>query len=227
MKLYLATGNENKKREMKQILESPDSKIKIIIPKDEDIDFNPAETGSTFYENSLIKAKALWNIVHSPVIADDSGICVDALNGAPGIYSSRYAGPMFMTGRSDGLKIPQQEQNLLLIEQLNDAVSKGINLDEGKKSGLFKDGPRSAHYTCSMVLYFGYDKFVIAEETMEGTIIEKASEQRGTGGFGYDPLFFLPSYGKTAAELSADEKNKISHRGKATRIITEILKKIE
>ena len=224
MKLYLATGNENKKREMKQILETPGSSIKIVIPKDEGIDFDPEETGTNFYENSLIKAKALWNIVHSPVIADDSGICVDALGGAPGVYSSRYAGPLFMKGKPDGQKVPQQEQNRMLIEQLNDAVSKGIDIESGKKRGLFKNGARSAHYTCSMVFYFGYDKFVVAQETMEGTIIENVSDQRGTGGFGYDPLFFLPHYGKTAAELSADEKNGISHRGKATRIITGILK---
>lgn len=224
MKLYLATGNENKKREMKQILETPDSSIKIIIPKDEGIDFDPDETGTTFYENSMIKAKALWNIVHSPVIADDSGICVDALDGAPGIYSSRYAGPLFMKGKPDGQKVPQAEQNRMLIEQLNEAVSKGVDIEKGKKLGLFKNGVRSAHYTCSMVFYFGYDRFVIAQETMEGTIIENVNEQRGTGGFGYDPLFFLPYYGKTAAELTADEKNLISHRGKATRIITGILK---
>ncbi|MBR1911868.1 MAG: RdgB/HAM1 family non-canonical purine NTP pyrophosphatase [Treponema sp.] len=227
MKLYLATGNENKKREMKQILETPDSSITIVIPKDEGIAFDPEETGTTFHENSLIKAKALWNIVHCPVIADDSGICVDALGGAPGVYSSRYAGPQFMKGKASGEKIPQQDQNRMLIEQLNDAVSKGIDIEKGKAAGLYKNGPRSAHYTCSMVFYFGYDKFVIAEETMEGTILERVEDQRGTGGFGYDPLFFLPSYGKTAAELTADEKNKISHRGKATRIITGILKNVE
>lgn len=225
MKLYLATGNENKKREMKQILEGPGSSIEIVIPKDEGIDFDPEETGTTFYENSLIKAKALWNIVHSPVLADDSGICLDALGGAPGVYSSRYAGPLFMKGKPDGQKTPQQEQNIMLIKQLNDALANGINIEDGKKKGLFANGPRSAHYTCSMVFYYGYDKFVVAQETMEGTIIENAEEQRGTGGFGYDPLFFLPSYNKTAAEISAEEKNKISHRGKATKTIVEIIRK--
>ena len=91
-------------------------------PADEGIDFNPEETGSTFYENSLIKAKALYEIVKSPVIADDSGICVDALNGAPGIYSSRYAGPDFMKGKPDGSKISQEEQNVFLINQLNNTL---------------------------------------------------------------------------------------------------------
>lgn len=224
MKLYLATGNENKRREMTQILKAVDSSIQIVIPKDEGIDFNPDETGTTFYENSLIKAKALWSVVHSPVLADDSGICVDALGGAPGVYSSRYAGPMFMKGRPDGQKIPQQEQNRMLIEQLNDAIRTGLDIEGGKKLGLFAEGERSAHYTCSMVFYFGHDRFTVAQETMAGTILERAEDQRGTGGFGYDPLFFLPALGKTAAEISAEEKNAISHRGKATRIMTEIIR---
>ena len=225
MKLYLATGNENKKREMRQILETPGSSIQIVIPKDEGIDFNPEETGTTFYENSLIKARTLWNIVHCPVLADDSGICVDALGGAPGVYSSRYAGPLAMQGMPDGRKVSQQEQNRMLIDQLNDAVAGGIDLEAGRRNGLFAQGARSAHYTCSMVFYFGLDKFAIAEETMEGCIIERAEDQRGSGGFGYDPLFFLPEYGKTAAELGAEEKNAISDRGKAPRILMEILKK--
>lgn len=89
MKIYLATGNKNKKREMQEILKEHT----IVIPSDEGIDFDPVEDGKTFYENSIIKAKALYDIVHSPVIADDSGICVSALNGRPGIYSSRYGGP--------------------------------------------------------------------------------------------------------------------------------------
>ena len=95
MKIYLATSNQNKKREIQEIF----SQHEIRTPADDGIEFDPEETGTTFYENSLIKAKALYEIVKCPVIADDSGICVDALNGAPGIYSSRYAGPEFMKGR--------------------------------------------------------------------------------------------------------------------------------
>ena len=121
MKIYLATGNKNKKREMIQLL--PEHEI--VIPSDENINFDPDETGTTFYENSLIKAKALYDIVHCPVIADDSGICVDALGGAPGIYSSRYAGPSFMKGKPDGTKISQEEQNAFLIAQLNDVIKSG------------------------------------------------------------------------------------------------------
>lgn|SRR5574344_357410 len=213
MKIYLATGNKNKKREMAQILAGHE----IVIPSDEDIDFDPVENGSTFYDNSLIKAKALYSIVHCPVIADDSGICVDALGGAPGIYSARYAGPSFPRGKPDGTKIPQAEQNAFIVSELNKALASGTI------QGTFLNGPRSAHYTCAMVLYLGGDRLYVAEETMEGTIVPSLSDAAGTGGFGYDPLFFLPQYGKTAAQLTSDEKNAISHRGKATRIIEHII----
>lgn len=218
MKIYLATGNKNKKREMSEIL----CEHTIVIPSDEGIDFSPVESGSTFSENSMIKAKALQEIVHCPVIADDSGICVDALDGAPGIFSSRYAGPAFMKGRPDDKKISQDEQNQLLIEQLNETI-KSDNVDFSS----FENGSRSAHYTCSMVLYLEKDRFFIVQETMEGAIVENIEKASGTGGFGYDPIFFLPQYGKTAADLSSSEKNAISHRGKAARIIARILQSIE
>ncbi len=214
MKIYLATGNKNKKREMSQIL-SPHT---VITPADEGIDFNPIENGKTFYENSIIKAKTLYEIVRCPVIADDSGICVDALNGIPGIYSARYGGPEFPHGKPDGSKTPQELQNRFLIESLNAAVALGITSDS------FKNGLRSAHYTCAMVLYLGTDRIFVSQETMEGTIVERIEDAAGTGGFGYDPIFFLPQYGKTAAQISSEEKNAISHRGKATRALVEMLK---
>ncbi len=214
MKIYLATGNKNKKREMSQIL-SPHT---VITPADEGIDFNPIENGKTFYENSIIKAKTLYEIVRCPVIADDSGICVDALNGIPGIYSARYGGPEFPHGKPDGSKTPQGLQNRFLIESLNAAVASGITSDS------FKNGLRSAHYTCAMVLYLGTDRIFVSQETMEGTIVERIEDAAGTGGFGYDPIFFLPQYGKTAAQISSEEKNAISHRGKATRALVEMLK---
>lgn len=214
MKIYLATGNKNKKREMSQIL-SPHT---VITPADEGIDFNPIENGKTFYENSIIKAKTLYEIVRCPVIADDSGICVDALNGIPGIYSARYGGPEFPHGKPDGSKTPQELQNRFLIESLNAAVASRITSDS------FKNGLRSAHYTCAMVLYLGTDRIFVSQETMEGTIVERIEDAAGTGGFGYDPIFFLPQYGKTAAQISSEEKNAISHRGKATRALVEMLK---
>ena len=214
MKIYLASGNKNKKREMQELL--PEHEI--LIPSEQGIEFNPKETGLTFYENSLIKAKYLYDIVHCPVIADDSGICVDALSGAPGIYSSRYAGPEFMKGKADGSKIPQEEQNKFLIQQLNEALK-----NDKKAVAPYLHGPRSCHYTCAMVLYLGQDRLYVAQETFEGTLIENIEESRGNGGFGYDPIVYLPEYKKTVAEISADEKNAISHRGKAVRALQTLI----
>lgn len=217
MKIYLATGNKNKKKEMVELL--PEHTI--VIPSDEGIEFDPDETGTTFYENSLIKAKALYEIVHCPVIADDSGICVDALGGAPGIYSSRYAGPDFMKGKPDGTKISQEDQNKFLISQTNEAIKQN-NLPKSE----YLNGKRSCHYTCAMVLYMGADRIVIAQETFEGSLIDDIDKQAGSGGFGYDPIVFLPQFNKTVAEISAEEKNAISHRGKAVKIIQNILKNL-
>ena len=197
MKIYLATNNQHKKKEMCELL--PEHTI--LTPADEGIDFNPDETGTTFYENSLIKAKALYEIVKSPVIADDSGICVDALGGVPGIYSSRYAGPDFLKGKPDGSKISQDEQNVFLINQLNNALK-----NEQLPSASYLHGERSCHYTCAMVLYCGSDRLFVAQETFEGVLIKDITEQAGNGGFGYDPIVFLPEYQKTVAQISADEK---------------------
>lgn len=217
MEIYLATNNKNKKIEMEKLL----PEFTVLTPADMGIDFDPVEDGKTFYENSLIKARALYDIVHKPVIADDSGICVDALNGAPGIYSSRYAGPGFMQGKPDGSKISQEEQNIFIIQQLNDAITSG-KLPEG----AYLNGERSCHYTCAMVLYAGVDRLFVAQETFEGTLINRIEDQAGDGGFGYDPIVFLPEYGKTIAQLTAEEKNKISHRGKAVRNLNLIIKNI-
>ena len=220
MKIYLASSNKNKKREMSEIF--PEHQI--VTPADEGIAFDPEETGETFLENSLIKARALHLITGQPVIADDSGICVDALGGVPGVWSSRYGGPEFHRGRPDGGKIPQEEQNAMLIGELNAAIGSGtLDLEEGRRRGLYKDGPRSAHYTCAMVLLTGVNEYVAAVQVMDGTLLEDVREARGEGGFGYDPIFFLPRYGRTAAELSAAEKNAISHRGKAARIIQAMM----
>ena len=216
MKIYLASSNKNKKREMSEIF--PDHQI--VTPADEGMEFDPEETGETFLENSLIKARALYLLTGKPVIADDSGISVDALGGVPGVWSSRYAGPGLHRGSPDGRKVPQEEQNAMLIGELNAAIASGsVDLEEGRRRGLYKDGPRSAHYTCAMVLLTGVNEYAAAVRVMDGTLLEDIREARGEGGFGYDPIFFLPQYGRTAAELSADEKNAISHRGKAARMI--------
>lgn len=217
MKIYLATNNKNKKREMAELFPNHT----IITPSDENIAFDPEETGLSFYENSLIKARALYEIVHCPVIADDSGICVDALGGRPGIFSSRYAGPDFMEGKPDSSKISQDEQNRFIISQTTAAQQKRL------PAAAYKNGPRSCHYTCAMVLYLGNDRLFVAQETFEGCLVNSIEDQAGTGGFGYDPIVFLPEFGKTVAELSPDQKNAISHRGKAVRAIQKILAELK
>ena len=111
MKIYFASGNLHKKQEMQALFPEFD----LVIPSEEGIHFDPEENGSSFLENSLIKAQALWNMVHHPVLADDSGICVDILKGIPGIYSARYGGKDFPKGRPDGTKPTQEEQNQFLI----------------------------------------------------------------------------------------------------------------
>jgi len=191
MKIYFASGNAHKKEEMARIF----SQCEIVIPADEGIAFDPEETENSFYGNSLLKAKALYEVVRKPVIADDSGICVDALGGAPGVLSARY-------GSENGKKLNAEERNALLLARM-----KGVE-------------NRKCRFVCNMVLYFGNERFVSVQETLEGELI---AESRGSGGFGYDPIVFVPSYGKTVAELSGAEKDFLSHRGKAGRKIAEIL----
>ena len=208
MEIFLATGNLHKKHEM-ELLCSP---YKIIIPKDLGLKFDPDETGLTFFENALIKAESLWKIVQKPVIADDSGICVDALDGKPGIYSARYCGRKFASSNEteDGHNLSQTEQNTLLLEDVN------LTLQE---KGLDPNNPenRKCRYVCSIVMYLAKDKFLSAQETFEGILLKNIEDSKGTKGFGYDPIVFLPEYNKTVAELTEEEKNKISHRGKAVK----------
>ncbi|MCL2130546.1 MAG: non-canonical purine NTP pyrophosphatase [Treponema sp.] len=213
MTIWLATGNINKKKELSGILLSAFPKkinpftpsIEIKIPPDAGINFNPDENGNSFLENSLIKAKELYRLLAKegksgwlpgdPIISDDSGICVDSLDGRPGIYSARFGG--------DGLTASQK--NALLLRELGD------------------NKLRTARFVCAMVLYFSPDRFFIAQETIEGEIVENEEAARGKGGFGYDPVFYIPDLSCTAAELSDEDKNIYSHRGKAGRIIAKIL----
>jgi XTP/dITP diphosphohydrolase len=206
MTIWLASGNAHKKKEIAAIL--PSHTIKI--PKDANIDFDPDETGSTFSENAMIKARALFDIVKEPVIADDSGICVEALDGRPGIYSARY-GSIDLYGSENGKKLDDAERNALLIQEL-------------ANSELGNHQNRKAHFVCAMVLLINPDRFFIVQETLEGELIQS---EKGSGGFGYDPILFIPEKGKTVAELSDEEKNEISHRGKAGKLIGEILRNIQ
>jgi len=191
-KLVIASGNKGKLREIGTLL----SPLNIeVIPQSE---FNISEVDEphpTFVENALTKARHASRHIGLPVLADDSGICVNILKGAPGVHSARYAGDP----KSD------QRNNLKLAETLKTATD------------------RSAYYYCVIVLLRHAEdpQPIIADGVWQGEII---LEPRGTGGFGYDPYFFLPEYGVTAAELDMDTKNAISHRGKALTKLIESLR---
>jgi XTP/dITP diphosphohydrolase len=197
MNIWFATNNSHKKTELDAVLN-----IKLKIPPEEGLSFNPEETGSTFSENALIKARELQKLIdtNEPVIADDSGLCVDALDGRPGVLSARY-------GMENGQKLTSAQQNIMLLDELGDAPK------------------RSARFVCAMVLFFSNDRFFLVQETLEGEIVRK-SEMKGEGGFGYDPIFWIPTHGRTLAELSLEEKNSLSHRGKAGKHIASILKNL-
>ena len=230
MEIYFATNNEHKRDELQKIFTSH----KIVIPKDVGIEFNPTENGSTFYENSLIKAKALYDIVHSPTLADDSGLCVDILNGKPGIFSSRYAGYNFPKGK-DGEELSSSEKNKLLLEHIEKveqekkllythAQNNSSNLSQNTlEQNTSMQNTRSARFVCALVLYLENEKIYFVQETLEGEIVSSIEKACGSGGFGYDPIFFLPQFGQTVAELSSSQKNEISHRGKACKAMNKWL----
>ncbi|MGE4594306.1 MAG: RdgB/HAM1 family non-canonical purine NTP pyrophosphatase [Gammaproteobacteria bacterium] len=192
-KLILATGNLGKVREMNAMLKGV---YEVVSQKELGVNEVP-ETGLSFVENALIKARNASRQTGLPALADDSGIVVDALNGAPGIYSARYAGE----GASD-------EKNLQKL------------LVDLKRQNT---GSRQARFWCALAfVQHGEDPTpVIIQKGWEGEIADEAS---GQGGFGYDPIFYLPSHGCTSAELSSEEKNKISHRGQALQTFLEQLK---
>ena len=181
MELLLVSNNKKKLKELKEILSD---KFDVFSLDEKGIISEPEETGLTFAENSLIKARAAMEKSGLIAIADDSGLEVDALNGAPGIYSARYSG----VDANDG------KNNLLLLENLE-----GIE-------------DRKAKFVCAITLIYPDNKIITAEGECEGEILKAI---RGNNGFGYDPLFLVPAYGKTFAELDSEIKNKISHRAKA------------
>jgi XTP/dITP diphosphohydrolase len=191
MDLWFATANEHKRKELAAVLRGH----RILLPARAGLRFEAEETGSSFYENALIKAGALYSLVKEPVIADDSGLCVDALCGRPGVFSARY-------GSENGKSLDDAGRNALLLEELAGA------------------GERSARFVCAMVLMFDENRFFLVQEALEGTII---GEARGGGGFGYDPLLYIAEKGCTVAELPDEEKNALSHRGKAGRRIAALL----
>ncbi|MPQ44924.1 XTP/dITP diphosphatase [Clostridium tarantellae] len=198
-KLIIASNNKNKVYEIKELLK--DLKIEILSLKEAKIDVDVEEDGSTFQENSYKKAKQIKEILNNKkeekfiVMADDSGLEVDCLNGNPGVYSARYAG-----------------------EHGNDKKNNEKLLEELKH---VKDENRKANFTCCIVMLTDDGEEMIAEGKSYGFISRRLI---GKEAFGYDPLFYVPELKKTFAEMTLNEKNSISHRGRALKIVKEKLK---
>ncbi len=193
MKLVLASSNHGKLEELRSLL--GDSGIELIAQSDMGVD-DAEENGLTFVENALIKARHAARLTGLPALADDSGICVDALQGAPGLYSARYAGEHGNAGRNIDK----------LLQDLADVP----------------DDARGAHFYCVLVLLHHADdpQPLIVEGQWSGRILR---ERRGTGGHGYDPVFFDPGYNQSAAEMPLSLKNGLSHRSKALAMLKQRL----
>ena len=191
-KIVFATSNAGKMREIREILK--DLNVEILSMKEAGIDVDIVEDGKTFEENALIKARTIRDLTDLLVLADDSGLEVDAVNKEPGIYSARYMGE----------DTPYDLKNANIIERL---------------SGL-KGEERSARFVCVIAAAFPDG----TEETRRGTIEGQiAYAPAGENGFGYDPVFYVPEYKCTTAQLPSEQKNEISHRGKALRAMKEVL----
>ncbi len=188
--MVLASKNQHKLEEMRAILSALG--IEVVLEADVGVDVEVEETGTTFAENAFLKAHAVMEASGLPAVADDSGLCVDALNGAPGVYSARYGGP--------GLDDPGRCR--LLLENMRGQLD------------------RRCHFTSAICCCFPGGGKVEARGECPGTL---AYAPRGENGFGYDPIFFLPERKKTFAELTAAEKNAISHRGRAMAAFKERL----
>jgi XTP/dITP diphosphohydrolase len=210
MEIFFASNNGHKRQELAPFFPG----CALVMPAEKGAVFGVEETGKTFAENCLLKARSLYALVKAPVLADDSGLCVDILRGRPGIYTSRYAGKDFPQGIPGSPRPSQEEQNRLLIEEVNEALS----LDP---AGEARAG-RSCRFVCALALYLGEERFLLVQEAMEGLLAETPEKARGSGGFGYDPIVIVKGAGKTAAELSREEKNRISHRGKAARTLAAL-----
>lgn len=193
-KIIFATGNENKLREIRQIVADMD--VEIISMKEAGVFTEVEETGTTFEENAVLKARAIAEKSAMLTLADDSGLEIDYLNKEPGIYSARYMGE----------DTPYTIKNQELIRRME-----GV-----------PDEKRTARFVCAIAMVRPDGTSEVVRATMEGRV---AYEAAGENGFGYDPIFFLPEYGCTSAELTPEQKNAISHRGKATRMMHEIIRK--
>ena len=192
--IILATNNKAKVKEISEMMSGSDITFESLA--DAGINVEVEETGTTFEENALLKAREICKLSGKPTISDDSGLEIDALDGAPGIYSSRFMGE----DTSYDIK------NNALIEKLENVA----------------DTDRTARFRCCMALVLPDGREFVTEGAMEGII---AREPKGINGFGYDPILFIPEYNRTSAELSSEEKNNISHRGEALRKMIEVIKK--
>jgi len=192
MKIVFATGNAGKVKEIREIF--ADRKTEVVTMTEAGIDLEIEENGKSFLENAVIKAKAVAAYTSDIVMADDSGLVIDALDGEPGIYSARYM----------GRDTSYADKNRTLLERLQ-------SVPEEK---------RTARFVCAIAAVLPDGSILTAEETMEGII---GYEEKGLNGFGYDPIFYLPQLHHYSAELSPEQKNEISHRGKALRAMSKKL----
>ena len=183
-KIVFATGNEGKMREVRLILQ--DLGFPVLSMKEAGPSLDIEENGTTFAENAMIKARAVWEKTGGIVLADDSRLVVDYLGGEPGVYSARYLGE----------DTSYEIKNQAIIDRLADA----------------KEEERTARFVSAIAAVLPDGSELVTEGTVEGLI---AHEPAGNGGFGYDPIFYLPKYGVTSAEIPIEKKNEISHRGKA------------
>ena len=194
MKIVLASKNPHKLVEISKITEK--FGFELVLQSQLGIDLDVEETGTTFEENSYQKAYAIMKATGMPALADDSGIAVDALNGEPGVYSARYGGDPTMTD--------WDRLELLL-----------------KNTEQVPDGQRQAQFVCVITFVTPDGEVIQARGEIHGELLR---EPRGENGFGYDPIFYYPPFGKTTAEISAEEKHQVSHRGQALRVFYEKLK---
>ena len=194
MKVVLASKNPHKLVEISKITEK--FGIELVLQSELGIDIDVEETGTTFEENSFLKADAVMKASGLPALADDSGIAVDALDGAPGIYSARYG---FDESLDDWGRL------LLLL----------------KNTEHVPDGQRQAQFVCVITMVTPEGQVIQARGEIHGELLREA---RGQNGFGYDPIFYYPPYGKTTAEMSPEEKNQVSHRANALKIYYEKMK---
>ncbi|MDD9269906.1 XTP/dITP diphosphatase [Paenibacillus sp. GCM10023248] len=203
--VVIATRNEGKVKEFERLFGAKGYKVRSLADYTDLPDI--VESGETFAENARIKAQIISAHLHVPVLADDSGLCVQALGGAPGVYSARYAGE----------QATDADNNAKLLHALHAAAPAEEIPADGTHPKLLSE----ASFVCALALIDPVaNETIEAEDSCRGYII---AEERGEGGFGYDPLFYIPALGRTMAELTVEEKNEISHRAKALRLFLDRL----